>query len=97
MRGYTMTRDRDGFCKPSGSWAHYHVRSGVRATPRKGFDYNQSWGAGVPSGPILEGCPGNCFGVDWDVQDGLCRSGEVDVIMGFQLWDLEQGTIPWTF
>jgi hypothetical protein len=74
------------------------IRSGVRVTAsgRKGFDYNQSWGKGSPSGPLLDGCPDNCFGVDWDVQDRLCRSGSVDVVLGFDLWDLESGKVdPW--
>lgn len=101
MRGYSMTRDSDGFCRPSGTWAHYHVRSGVVVTAggRKGFAYDQSWGDATPSGPALAGWPGNCFGVDWDVQDGLCRSGEWDVIFGFDLWDLEQGNVDlsWVF
>jgi hypothetical protein len=37
--------------------------------------------------------------VDWDVQDRLCRTGEVHVIYGFDLWELEQGgiDIPWIF
>jgi hypothetical protein len=99
-QGFTMTRDNDGFCRPSGTWYHYHVRSGVRVTSsgRKGFDYNQSWGKNTPSGPLLDGCPDNCFGVDWDVQDRLCRSGSVDVVLGFDLWDLESGKVdPWIF
>lgn len=99
-QGYSMTRDRDGFCAPSGKWYHYHVRSGVRvnARGRKGFDYNQSWGLKNPGGDLLDGCPSNCFGVDWDVQDRLCRSGSVDVIFGYSLWDLEKGRIdPWIF
>lgn len=100
-QGFTMTRDADGFCRPSGSWSHYQVRSGVRVTPggRKGFDYNQSWGDNVPDGPLLPGCPNNCFGVEWDVQDRLCKNDEWDVLFGFDLWDLEQGGIdlPWVF
>jgi hypothetical protein len=101
MQGYSMQRDGDGFCKPQGTWAHYHVRSGIVVTPsgRKGFAYDQSWGETTPQGERLEGRPGNCFGVDWDVQDRLCRTGEVHVIYGFDLWELEQGgiDIPWIF
>jgi hypothetical protein len=99
-QGFTMTRDGDGFCSPSGTWYHYHVRSGIVVTPRgrKGFVYDQSWGDKTPSGPLVNGCPPNCFGVDWDVQDRLCRSGSVDVVMGFDLWDLESGKVnPWVF
>lgn len=101
MQGYGMTRDRDGFCSPRGTWAHYHVRSGVVVTPggRKGFAYDQSWGDNTPDGLRLEGFPGNCFGVDWDVQDRLCKRGSVDVVFGMDLWDLEQGNfdLDWIF
>lgn len=100
-QGYAMSRDAEGFCKAQGSWGHYQVRSGVRVTPkgRKGFDYNQSWGDDTPDGPPLPGCPGNCFGVDWDVQDAICREGEVHCLFAFDLWDLEKGSvdIDWTF
>ncbi len=100
MQGYTMERDSEGFCRPSGTWAHYHVRSGVfvNSRGRKGFAYDQSWGA-IPSGPLLPGYPENVFGVDWDVQDRLCRTGEWHVIFGFDLWDLEQGNVDldWVF
>jgi hypothetical protein len=100
-QGYSMARDNEGFCRPSGTWYHYHVRSGIHVSPRgrKGFVYDQSWGDGTPDGPLVPGCPGNCFGVDYDVQDQLCRSGDVDVIFGMNLWDLEAGRvdIPWIF
>lgn len=99
-QGFAMTRDSDGFCRPSGTWYHYHVRSGiiVNSRGRKGFTYDQSWGSKQPGGPLLDGYPSNCFGVDWDVQDRLCRSGSVDVIFGFDLWDLEKGVVhPWVF
>lgn len=100
-QGYTMERDDEGFCSPQGTWQHYQTRSGVRRTPRgrKGFDYNQSWGDDAPSGPLLPGCPSNCFGVDWDVQDQLCHDGVVDILFAFPLWDLEKGPVdlPWVF
>jgi hypothetical protein len=93
MQGYSMTRDADGFCRAQGQWAHYQVRSGIVVTTRgrKGFAYDQSWGDDTPDGPRLEGYPGNCFGVDWDVQDQLCRNDEVHVLFAMDLWDLESG------
>lgn len=100
MQGYTMTRDRYGVCQPKGSWAHYHVRSGVRKLPdgRSVFQYDQSWGDNVPDGPLMDGCPGNVFGVEWAVQDRLCRNEDWSVVFAFDLWDLENGVdIPWTF
>lgn len=102
-QGFTMTRDADGFCRPSGVWYHYHIRCSVglfgRNKNRKGFGYNQSWSLQNPDGPLLEGHPSNCFGVDWDYQDRLCKSGKYAVLFGFPLWELEQGgkDIPWIF
>src|SRR6185369_1860995 len=88
-QGYSMERDREGVCRASGRWDHYQVRSGITITPsgRKVFAYDQSWGDDTPQGPLLPGWPGNCFGVEWEVQDSLCRSGEVDCLFGFDLWD----------
>jgi hypothetical protein len=93
-----MNRDDEGVCSPQGTWHHYHVRSGVRRTPRgrKIFVYDQSWGRNVPEGPLVPGCPDNCFGVDWDTQDRLCRSGEVHVMFAMQLFDIEKFS-PWDF
>lgn len=99
MQGYSMTRDKYGVCKAQGTWAHYQVRSGVRLTPdgRKVFQYDQSWGDDTPQGPLLDGCPGNVFGVEWEVQDRLCKNGEVDIILGFDLFDLEKGAYDLSF
>ena len=100
-QGYSMQRDSEGVCRAQGTWAHYQIRTGVGVTPRgrKVFDYNQSWGVDTPSGSLLPGCPGNCFGVEWDVQDHLCRTGEVDIIFGFDPFDLENDNydLPWVF
>lgn len=100
MQGFTMSRDSAGFCRPTGQWAHYQVRVSVGVWGgRKGFGYNQSWGKTTPSGTMLPGHPGNCFGVDFDVQDRIIKSGEWAVVFGLPLWELESGgqDIPWTF
>jgi hypothetical protein len=100
-RGFSTTRDSEGCCKPSGTWHHYHVRVSVQTLPsgRKVFGYNQSWGKNNPTGPKLVGHPGNCFGVDWDVQDSVIRNGHWAVVFGFPVFELESGAydIPWKF
>lgn len=95
-QGYGLERDAEGVCRPAGTWYHYHVRSGVRVTPsgRRVFTYDQSWGEGVPSGPPLPGCPSNCFGVDWAVQDRACRRGTTFALFAVDLWDLEDDRLP---
>jgi hypothetical protein len=99
-QGYTMQRDKDGFCRPSGTWAHYQVRGGIIIrNGRKGFVYYQSWNRDTPSGDVIPGYTGNCFGVDWDVEDKLCRTGEVDGLLDLALWDYDKGPIElnWLF
>lgn len=91
-QGFTMTRDKDGFCRPSGTWQHYQVRCSVGtygAAQRKGCGYWQSWGKDAPQGPYLADHPGNCFGVDAEVQDMIIKSGEWAVVFGFEPWELE--------
>jgi hypothetical protein len=101
MQGFTTTRDSSGFCSPRGTWAHYHIRVSVgNWKGRKGFGYWQSWGKNNPSGgTMLPGHPGNCFGVDFEVQDRVVRNGEWAVVFGFPLWELESGNLnlPWIF
>ncbi len=98
-RGFSMTRDSNGFCRPQGAWSHYHARTGVgKWGGQKGFIYWQSWGKNTPSGTKVPGCPGNCFLVDWNTQDGLFRNGQYAAIFGFPLWELETTpVVPWVF
>jgi hypothetical protein len=92
-QGYTMTRDQNGFCKPQGQWAHYQMRSGVGdyGSGGKGFEYNQSWGDTTPSGPIIDGCPGNVFRTPWSKEDQLAKSDTREGLLFLELWELESG------
>ena len=83
-QGFSMTRDKDGFCKPQGSWAHCTRFRGRRTGRRPGWAYGQSWGAGVPGGPknitldsgrVLE-LPEGTFFVDPDTINRMIRQGE---------------------
>lgn len=99
-QGFDMTRDAQGFCRPGGTWQHYQVRSSVGVfNGRPGFAYCQSWGKNTPQGPLLPGHLSNTFGVDFDVQDAIIKSGDWAVLFSFPLFDLEAGSvdIPWTF
>lgn len=93
-QGFTMQRDSNGFCRMSGTWSHYQVRCSVGVWGGvKGFGYNQSWGKTTPSGPLLPGHPGNCFGVRFEDQDRIIKSGDWAVVFGFPLWELENGPV----
>ena len=100
-QGFAMTRDAEGFCRPQSTWQHYQTRASVFANRRgrKGFGYAQSWGKNTPGGPPLPGHPGNCFGVDYDVQDEIIKSGDWAVVFGFPLFDLQAGGVElkWVF
>jgi hypothetical protein len=65
-QGFTMTRDKDGFCKPQGTWGHCMLIIGVRQD-RPGACIYQSWGEGVPDGPLALDQPSNSFWADRDV------------------------------
>jgi hypothetical protein len=51
-QGFTMTRDRDGFARPSGTWYHCMAIIGVRSAPRDGAFVLNSWGDRAHTGPV---------------------------------------------
>jgi hypothetical protein len=106
-QGFSMTRDRDGFCQPQGTWYHYHVFAGLVVLPsgRRGFAYVQSWGPNSPDGPSLPDFatdrsrladyPSHVFGVDWDTADLMARTGDAHAMSQFAAWQIPE--IPWLF
>ena len=76
--GFKMERNSLGICDPQGTWMHqmYIASVHVLSNGRKVFGIAQSWGENVPSGPLLENCPSNVFGADWDVVDRLLSQGD---------------------
>lgn len=76
-RGFTMQRDRDGFCSPRGEWNHCMCFIGVRNGVRPGLCCLQSWGPNVPGGPIGIGNHPDCaFWVDAEVADRMLSLGD---------------------
>lgn len=74
-RGFTMTRDQDGFCRPEGQWMHAMLFVGVR-WDRPGLCLAQSWGKNTPNGPLALGQPDNTFWVDANVCDYMLGQGD---------------------
>jgi hypothetical protein len=70
-QGFTLRRDRDGFCQPQGSWGHCMLIVGVRAGDRPGACIFQSWGPDVPTGPLGLDQPPNSFWADREVVTGM--------------------------
>lgn len=66
-QGFTLERDGDGFCRPKGTWAHCMLIIGVRGGSRPGACILNSWGSGVPSGPLALDQPPGSFWADRDV------------------------------
>lgn len=51
-QGFTMTRDRDGFCRAQGVWPHCMAIIGVRGGSRPGAFILNSWGNNAHTGPV---------------------------------------------
>jgi hypothetical protein len=76
-RGFTMSRDRDGFARPSGTWNHCMGIVGVRGGARPGFFILNSWGDQAHSGGVFpDDMPVAGFWADWNVVDGMLRQGD---------------------
>lgn len=93
-RGFTMRRDKDGFCRPSGSWNHCMAIIGVRGGDRPGFFILNSWGDQAHSGPVWPAdAPVAGFWADRDVVDKMLAQGD-----SFALSDLDgfpQRNLSW--
>lgn len=94
-RGFTMTRDRQGFCTPSGVWNHCMLFVAVR-WDRPGLCCSQSWGPNTPSGPVDKDQPDNTFWVDANVVDYML--GQRDSFTGSEFHGYpDQDFIDWRF
>lgn len=88
--GCSMQRDRNGFCRRSGSWSHQMCLIGVR------FDIPgalcaQSWGPNTCSGPRYpREMPDNIAGFTWWIPardvDWICQSGDCWAIGDYAKW-----------
>lgn len=74
-RGFTMTRDSDGFCAQRGRWGHCMVCAGYRPD-KPGFLIFQSWGANTPNGPTVMGMPDWSFWITASDMDGILSEGD---------------------
>lgn len=51
-QGFSMTRDRDGFAAPQGTWPHCMAIIGIRGGARPGAFILNSWGDNAHTGPV---------------------------------------------
>lgn len=96
-QGFTMTRDADGFCRPSGTWNHCMLFGAVVVLPsgQRGLGCGQSWGQNTPSGPLLLNCPDYVFGVEESVVNRMLGQRDSFTVNDVDGWD--DDTIPWIF
>lgn len=95
-RGFSMTRDANGFCRAQGSWSHYMTGSGIAVIKDRGCPtIDQSWGRNTPGGPTIEDgrWPDYSFAADPDVVErDMIKDGSFHLIFGFALWDESKWT-----
>jgi hypothetical protein len=92
--GFRSVRDDQGFCAPSGSWAHCMALVSVRYD-RPGLLCLNSWGPSWVSGPKFpDDMPEGSFWIDAKVIDGMLAGEDsfaVGSIDGFGWRDLHHG------
>ncbi len=74
-QGFTLTRDKDGFCRAKGSWGHCMFIAGARFD-RPGACIIQSWGPDQPEGPTALGQPSFSFWAEKDVIEAILGQGD---------------------
>lgn len=83
-RGFSSRRDKDGFCAPSGSWAHCMCFTSVRFD-RPGLLCQNSWGPNWVGGPKWpDDQPEGSFWVDADVATAMLRGGDSFAVSGYE-------------
>lgn len=95
--GFTSQRDCDGFCSPQGTWYHAMLIVGIRAEPRPGACFFQSWGPTVPSGPLVFDQPSNSFWVDRLIVEQMLAAGDSWSISQFEGYPRQELPARWTY
>lgn len=76
-QGFSSQRDGEGFCSPSGQWAHQMYLAAVdEEHSRPGGLIVNSWGPSWVSGPRRHDQPEGTFWADASVIDRMCKSGD---------------------
>lgn len=76
-QGFTMQRDRDGFCSASGTWNHCMGIIGVRIGNREGGFIINSWGDNAHTGPVFPADAPVCgFWADARTIDKMVKQGD---------------------
>ncbi len=95
-QGFTMTRDKQGFCSARGSWGHCMLLVGTR-TDRPGACVFQSWGENVPSGPLDLDQPNNSFWADRNVIARMLAAQDSWSLSGFDGYPGQKLPDHWSY
>lgn len=95
-QGFSNRRDKDGFCKPSGSWSHAMAIIAVDTKhKRPGVLILNSWPLSYISGPKRHNQPQCSFWADLDVIDRMCRMNDTWAISGFNGYEKSNRDVKW--
>jgi len=83
-QGFSMTRDKDGFCSPRGHWAHCMAIIGYRKSgSRPGCVIVNSWGGSTTGGPQPDGLPPSAWWCEADTINRILREEDSWAFSGF--------------
>lgn len=98
-QGFSMTRDANGVCRPSGNWGHCMAIDGYHtdAAGDLWFHVVNSWGPDAHTGPTGWGDPGtDGFWASADVVDGMIAAGDTwafAAVQGFPARVIDWSTV----
>lgn len=83
-QGFSRTRDKDGFCRPEGTWQHSMSCNAYSDNPKRPFVViNNSW-PGYLSGPATDyELPESSFCCDAEVFDRMCQRNDTFSLCDF--------------
>ena len=96
-QGFTLARDEDGFCSPQGTWGHCMLIVGVRSGRRPGACLFQSWGSGMPTGPLGLDQPANSFWADRDVVAAMLAMRDSWALSQFDGYPIQAIPDRWSY
>jgi hypothetical protein len=96
-QGFTMERDEYGFCRPRGHWGHCMLIVGVRNDEHPGACIFQSWGSGVPSGPLTLDQPDNSFWATRDVVAAMLAARDSWALSSFDGYPGQPLPAAWSY
>lgn len=97
-QGFTMQRDANGVCRPSGAWAHSMCLDGYCTINGKEYGHiENSWGDNAHAGPVGPGDPGpGGFWAEAAVVDRMLRQGDAfafSALSGFPARRIDWGKV----